>query len=321
MVRSVLRQRVLRAASPAEPLGGLVVTGRAIERETAQVAGVAVHLAARLGIGLEVFEGLVVVLQPEPRFGRHALEFGAALGNGFPGQFRPLLHDIAVVALAEFDLHQIERNDVPVGVATRELREALLRPAGPSFGIVDIGFVVERVVGVLAAAADPVEMPVGRLVIAGGELHIPHPDVVLFAARRAQGPVLGPFERLPGLAHVTRGAVERPQRETHVVGVNGAGITLLEVPERPFGIGAAQLHGAGGQVKVDLLDRRAVRRVRCRPGTQEFVPGIAPASEIEQVAAAFEGRRRILLRGLRRQRTRREEREQDIPKFSHTFHN
>jgi len=51
------------------------------------------------------------------------------------------------------------------------------------------------------------------------------------------------------------------------------------------------------------------------------VPGIAPASEIEQVAAAFEGRRRILLRGLRRQRTRREEREQDIPKFSHTFHN
>jgi hypothetical protein len=142
------------------------------------------------------------------------------------------------------------------------------------------------VIGVFAAAADAVEIVVRLPVVAPGERDVAHADVVLLAARRAQRLVIGLRESLAGLFHVPRGAVERTERETHVVGVDRFGITLREFAQSPFGIGAAQLHGAGGQVKIRLLGQQAVRRRQRRPDAQEFLPGVAPAAVIEQVAGA-----------------------------------
>ena len=107
-----------------------------------------------------------------------------------------------------------------------------------------------------------------------------------YCSRRAQRLVIGLRESLAGLFHVPRGAVERTERETHVVGVDRFGITLREFAQGPFGIGAAQLHGAGGQVKIRLLGQQTVRRRQRRPDAQEFLPGVAPAAVIEQVAGA-----------------------------------
>ena len=62
VIRGVLRQCVLGARSPPQPLDGLAVTGRAVERETHQIGAVAVELAARSLESLEVFDSSVVIL-------------------------------------------------------------------------------------------------------------------------------------------------------------------------------------------------------------------------------------------------------------------
>ena len=286
VVGGVLRQRVFSAARLAQPLRGLRIAGRAVEREALQVAGVAVHLPAGLPESREVLQRPVEILQPEPRFGDHALQLGAPLGNGPAGQRLAVFDHIAVVALAELDLHEVIGNHVAVGVAAQKRREGLLRTAVTPFGVVDIGLVVTGVIGVFAAAADTVEIVVRLPVVAPGERDVAHADVVLLAARRAQRLVIGLRESLAGLFHVPRGAVERTECETHVVGVDRFGITLREFAQGPFGIGAAQLHGAGGQVKIRLLGQQAVRRRQHRPDAQEFLPGVAPAAVIEQVAGA-----------------------------------
>ena len=286
VVGGVLRQGVLGAARLAQPLRGLRIAGRTVEREALQIAGVAVHLPAGLPESREVLQRLVEILQPEPRFGHHALQFGTPLGNSPAGQRLAVFDHVAVVALAEFDLQEVIGNHVAVGVAAQERREGLLRTAVTSFGVVDIGFVVTGVVDVFAAAADAVEIVVGLPVVAPGELDVAHADVVLLAARRAQRLVIGLSEGFAGLFHVPRGTVERTERETHVVGVDRFGITLREFAQGPFGVGTAQLHGAGGQVKFRLLGQQAVRRRQRRPDAQEFLPGVAPASVIEQIAGA-----------------------------------
>ena len=60
----------------------------------------------------------------------------------------------------------------------------------------------------------------------------------------------------------------------------------FEIAERPLGIVAAQFHGAGGQVVVDLLAGSTVSGIEQGAGPQELMPGVAPAAVIEQVAGA-----------------------------------
>ena len=319
VVGGVLRQGVLGAARLAQPLRGLGIAGRAVEREAFEIGGVAVHLAAGVPESREVLQRLVEILQPEPRFGHHALQFGAAFGNRPAGQRLAVLDHIAVVALAELDLQQVVRHHVAVGVAARERLEALLRPAVASLGIVDIGFVITGVIDILAAAADAVEIAVCLRIIAVAELDVSHADVVLLAARRAQGPVIGLFEGFAGLLHVPGRAVERPEGETHVVGVDRPGITLVEFTQGPFGIGAAQLHGAGGQIELDLLGQQAVRRGQGSLRTQELMPRVAPAAVVEQVAGALHERPYFGPGGLRTEGARRRGKDQQqYPEFSHT---
>ena len=104
----------------------------------------------------------VEILQPEPRLGNHPFQLGSALRNGLPGQFFAVLHDVAVVALAEFDLKQVIGTPAPRRHRFLSAPRTLLGRHS-ALGIVDIGEVIACMVGIFAAAADPVEMFIGRL--------------------------------------------------------------------------------------------------------------------------------------------------------------
>ncbi len=304
VVGGILRQLVLGAARLAQPLGRLGIARRAVERETLEVAVVAVRLAARLRIGLEMFERAVVVVQMEPRLGNDPLELRTAFGHRAADQLVAVVDNVAVVALEELDLEQVVRHDRAVGVALLQGREALPRPAVAPLRVVDVGAVVERMVGIFAAVADAVEMVVGPVVVAPGELDIAHADVVLLAARAAQCPVVGPLEVFARTPHVANRAVERRQREAHVVAEDRVGIALLELPERRLGIGRAQLHGAGRQVEVDLLPEQQLLGGQRLPRPEKLVPGIAPPAAVEEVAPPVESRgplRRLRCCGAERQ--------------------
>jgi len=319
VVGGVLRQGVFGAARLAQPLRGLGIAGRTVKRKALEISGVAVHFAPGVPESRQVLQRLVEIIQPEPRFGHHALQFGAALGNSPAGQRLAVFNHITVVALAELDLQEVVRHHIAVGVAACERFETLLRAAVTPLGIINIGFVVTGMVHIFAAAADTVEIVVGFGVIAVPEFDISHADVVLLAARCAQGLVIGLFESLAGLLHIPVRTIERPEGETHVVGIDRFGITLPEIAQGSFGIGAAQLHGAGGQVKLYLLDQQAVRRGQDGLRTQEFMPGVAPAAVVEQIAGTLHERLYFGLRGLRTEGARRQGKDQQqYPEFSHT---
>ena len=191
VVRGILRQCILGTAGLAQELHGLGIACRAVKREAHQVAAVTVEFAAGSRKGVQVPDGLVIVAQVKPRFGDDTLQFLPAFGHGTARQFVAVFDNIAVVSVAEFDLQEVIRHHGTVGIAALQGREALLRTPVASLGIVDIGFVIECVVGILTLGADAVEITERLVVIAFGELDIAHADVVLFLARPAQRLVIG----------------------------------------------------------------------------------------------------------------------------------
>ena len=174
-------------------------------------------------------------------------------------------------------------------------------------------------VGIFAAGGNPLEIVVGRPVVPFGKGDIAHADVVLLAPRSAQGLVFDPFKRLARQFHVSDRTIVRAQGKAHVIGIDRAGIAGIEVAERSFGIGTAQLHGTGRQIVVDLLAGSPVGRFEGGPGLQEFMARIAPTTVVEQIASPGKGRLKITLR-LRRSRTKEQKRQQHIPNFSHRLH-
>ncbi len=163
-----------------------------------------------------------------------------------------------------------------------------MRSRGAACGVVDIGFVVERMVGILAVGADAVEKTVGLVAAPRHEGRIAHADVVLLPAARRERPVIDRGELAGRGVEVALRAVPRSQRETHVVAVDRSGPLLHEAAERSLGLGVAQLHGAGRQVVIDRLAVVAARRAQDPAGTQEFVAGIAPAPRIEEFGTPVE---------------------------------
>ena len=288
MVGGVLRHGILGAARPAQPLDRLRIAGRAVEGEAHQVGGVAVELAARLAVGREVLDGLAVLLEAEPRLGDDALDLRPARRHGAPRQGLALGDDITVVALVELDLKQVVRHQIAVGGAAAEPLEALLRTAVLPFGVIDIGFVIERMVGIGTLRRDAVEEVVGLGVVALREGSIARTNVVLLAARRAQPAAVDAPQRLARPGHLPFGAVERTEREAHVVGMDRTRIGRLEGAQRGSGILGAQLHGTDGEVVVGLQPLATVVGRKRRTGREEFVPGIAPAAESEEFPAPLE---------------------------------
>ena len=305
MVRGILRQRILGAARPAQVFRRFGIARRAVEREAHQVTAVAVQLAAGRSKSVQMFDRLVEIAQPEPRLGNDALQLLAPFGNGPLHQFAAVLDDIAVVALVKFDLQQVVRHHVAVGVAALQSREALLGTAVTAFGIVDIGFVIKRVVGIFALRADAVEIAERLVVIAVGEFDIAHANVVLLLARPAESFVIGLFESFAGAFHIALGAIVGAQREPHVVGIDRSGVTRFESAERGLGVTAAQLDGAGRQIEVDRLRRLAVGGRKRLPRLQELMPGVGPATEVEQRPAAVDKGSRFGGSGLRSGRAQR----------------
>ena len=286
VVGGVLREGVLGAARATQPLHGVGIAGRAVEREAHQVVGVAVGRAPGVEEGLQVLDRAVVVVEAEPRLGHHTLDLGAPLGYGPRGERPAAVDHIAVVALAELDLEQIVGNHVAVGVAALERQEGLLGPLGAPLGVVDVGPVVAGVVGILAVGGHAAEVVVGRHAVALGEGDVAHADVVLHTAARRETPAVGALESLARTLHVARRAVVGAQREAHVVGVDRAGIAHLEVAQHRLGVAVAQFDGASCQIEVDLLALGPIVGREGRAGSQELVPGVAPAAEAEQIAAA-----------------------------------
>ena len=169
VVRGILRQCILGTAGLAQELHGLGIACRAVKREAHQVAAVTVEFAAGSRKGVQVPDGLVIVAQVKPRFGDDTLQFLPAFGHGTARQFVAVFDDIAVVSVAEFDLQEVIRHHGAVGIAALQGREALLRTPVAPLGIVDIGFVIECVVGILALGADAVEITERLVVIAFGD--------------------------------------------------------------------------------------------------------------------------------------------------------
>ena len=182
VVRGILRQRILGTAGLAQELRSLGIACRAVKREAHQIAAVTVEFAAGSRKSVQMPDGLVIVAQVKPRFGDDALQFLPAFGHGAAHQFVAVLDDITVVSVAEFDLQEVIRHHGTVGIAALQGREALFRTPVAPFGIVDIGFVIECMVGIFALGADAVKITESLVVIAVGEFDIAHADVVLLLA-------------------------------------------------------------------------------------------------------------------------------------------
>ena len=284
MIGGVLRHGIIGAARLAQPLRRFGVAGRAVERETFQVAAFAVRTDLRRRDSIEapeVFERTVVIVEVEPRFGDDPFDLRTTLGHGLIGQRLAVFDDIAVVALAELDLKQVVRHQPLVGVALQQRRKALLRDTVAFLGVIDVGAIVACMIGILAVVGHPLETGIGLAVIAVQKLDIAHPHVVLLPAPGTQRAIVGFREVFARPLAVPRCAVERTEREPHVVGINRAGITLLEFAQSPFGIGASQLHGASRQVEIRFLHGAPLGRRQCLPGFEKFVARIAPASQVE----------------------------------------
>ena len=166
----------------AQELRSLGIACRAVKREAHQIAAVTVEFAAGSRKSVQMPDGLVIVAQVKPRFGDDALQFLPAFGHGAAHQFVAVLDDITVVSVAEFDLQEVIRHHGTVGIAALQGREALFRTPVAPFGIVDIGFVIECMVGIFALGADAVKITESLVVIAVGEFDIAHADVVLLLA-------------------------------------------------------------------------------------------------------------------------------------------
>ncbi len=172
--------------------------------------------------------------------------------------------------------------------------ETLLGPLVIALQIIDVRFVIQGMIGILASAVDAAEITVSLGEVLVEKFDITHADIILLAPRSAQCPIIDGSKRFARTLQIAVGTIIRPQCEKRIVVVHRTGMTDDEAPQSPFGIVAAQLDGTGRQQEFDLLGSGPVDRSERLLRSQKLVPRIAPMPAVEQLAPPIDMLARVV---------------------------
>ena len=149
VVRGILRQLVATFGNLQESLDSGSVVGRTICRVAENVVLLATHLTTRALIHRDVEERLVVALQTIPRLCHNTHKLRALQLHRAFEQSIAILHHILVVTPRKLNLEEVVRDNLCVVIALFQTLETCVCSLILATRIVDIGLVVDCVVGII----------------------------------------------------------------------------------------------------------------------------------------------------------------------------
>ena len=125
MVRSILRQHIVRTAGLTQVGQSLGIHRLTLERVTHNVVLQAAHLATRRLVGIHILHRTGIVIELEPRLGHHTTNLHGLLLGCVLHQRIATVHYSTVVATLEVNLHQVVRHKVAVDSALGKRRKTV----------------------------------------------------------------------------------------------------------------------------------------------------------------------------------------------------